>query len=161
MKNLLSGFYARIKKADIFSKKAFTALYSSAFVCLMIIAVAQVGLRNTSTRQFFTKIDSYEGAYFEATAEVQSEPVHTLILNAYGEDFKDAQIYLNGESYSALTAGDNEIEIDEPAVIEVYSPNGAVTVKLSHLSDDLILYTPDREVTAENGLKIFGRVGIK
>ncbi len=161
MKKLMSGFLHRIKSADVFGRKAFTALYSSAFACLMIIAVAQVGLKSTATREFFTKIDTYEGAYFEATAEVHSDQLHTVTLHATGDGLKDAEIYLNGNSYSALISGNNEIKIDEPAVIEVYAPNGAVTVKLESLSDGLVLYTPEKEITADKGIKIFGRVGIK
>ncbi len=161
MRKFLSGFCVRIKHADVFGKKTFTVLYSSACVCLIIIAVAQVGLKSTATRQFFTKIDSYEGAYFEATAEVQTEQPHIVTLNASGDEFKDAQILRNGESYSALTSGDNEGEITAPSVIVIYSPEGKITVKLSNLSDGLVLYTSNKEVTVDKGLKILGRVGIK
>ncbi len=161
MKKFLSGFYTRIKKADIFGKKTFTVLYSAAFVCVMIIAVAQVGLKTDATRQFFTDIDTYEGAYFEATAEVQSERVHIVTLCAEGKDFTQAEIWLNGKSYSALTSGDNEIKITEPSVVEIYAPECEVNVKLTDISDGLVLYTAEKEINVSNGLKIFGRLGIK
>ena len=57
MKKIWSEFYNKIKNADVFGKKAFTVLYSSACVCVMIIAVAQVGLKTDATRHFFTDID--------------------------------------------------------------------------------------------------------
>ncbi|MBQ6998435.1 MAG: hypothetical protein IJN62_01430, partial [Clostridia bacterium] len=135
--------------------------YSSAFVCVMIIAVAQVGLKTDATRPFFTDIDTYEGAYFEAAAEVQPEQVHTITLHAESDDLKQAEIWLNGKSYSALTLGDNEIKITESSVVEIYAPECEVNVKLTDISDELVLYTSEREINVSNGLKIFGRLGIK
>jgi len=161
MKKVWSEFYNKIKKADVFGKKTFMVLYSSACVCVMIIAVAQVGLKTDATRHFFTDIDTYEGAYFEATSEVYTNQEHTITLYAESDNFNKAEIRLNGKSYSALTAGNNEIKITEAAVVEIYAPESEVNVKLVDISDGLILYTADREIKVNSGLKIFGRFGIK
>lgn len=161
MRKIFSNLCARLNHVDVFNKKIFTVLYSSAFVCLMVISVAQIGLKNTNTRDFFTKIDSYEGAYFEVTAEVTPEPEYYITLDASADDFDGAEIWINGEVYSPITQGINRVDIVEASVIEIYAPHNLITVNLSEVSDGIILYTNDREITVENGLKTLGRVGIR
>jgi len=161
MKRKISEFMTRIKKADVFSRNVFTVLYSSAFVCIMVIAVSQVGLRSENTRRFFTRIDNYEGGYFEATINVAQKPVHSITLLAEGDDIEKVRLYMNGEEYGGLLNGENTVEISGVSVLEVYSPKGSVKVKISDVSDDVVIYTPDREITVENEMKFLCRVGIK
>lgn len=161
MKSFVSRFLQKVKRIDVFNKKVFSVLYSAAAVCIMIIGIAQAGLKNETTRSFFTKIDSYEGNYFEVTAEVSEEENHMITLFADGDDFDGAKILLNGADYADLVSGENEVEISKSSVIEIYSPKGKVNVKLKEMTDGLVMYTDLKEITAENQLKLFARVGIK
>ena len=157
----MKKFVSWIKNADVFDKKVFTCLYSIAFVSCLVIAVSQVGLRNENTRRFFTKIDSYEGAYFEATAEVPSEIKERMVLNIKGDCNEESALYVNGEKYKQLCQGENEVEIDCTSVLEIYSPKGTIEAEIVSISDDIVLYTENEKVTAENQLKFFARVGIE
>ena len=157
----MKKFVSWIKNADALDKKVFTCLYSIAFVSCFIIAVSQVGLRNENTRSFFTKIDTYEGAYFEATAEITPEVKKEIILNIKGDCNEDSALYVNGEKYKQLHPGANEVEIDGTSVLEIYSPKGKIEAELVSISDELVLYTEDEKVIAENQLKFFARLGEK
>ncbi len=161
MRKMFLWCYNRLKKIDIFNKKVFTILYSSAFVCMAVISVAQIGLRSTATRQYFTRMDSYEGAYFEVSAPVYTEEEKSIVISASGESFEDAAVLLNGEKYCDLTAGENVIKIKNTSVIEIYSPVSSVEVTLSEKSDGVIQYTAENTVHAGGGIKLFGRFGIK
>lgn len=151
----------RLKRIDVFSKRIYRVLYSAVFFCIAVIAVSQVGLRNTTTRGYFTQIDSYEGAYFEVTANINNSDEYVLTLDVNGENLKDAHILLNGESYSALTFGDNEVKVSETSVIEVNIPNGTATVKIKDFSENLVFYTTAKEIFADKGITLCCRVGVK
>lgn len=157
----MKKLFERLKKIDVFSKKTYGVLYSAALLCIVMISVSQIGLRNSSTRGYFTQIDSYEGAYFEVTANLDNQSEYTLTLNVEGEGLEDALILLNGEPYSALTIGDNEVKIYEDSVVEVQIPDGTATVKITDFSEELVLYTSTRELIADKGITLCGRVGIK
>lgn len=157
----MKKLFDRIKKIDVFSKKSYGVLYSAVFLCIVMISISQIGLRNTSIRGYFTQIDTYEGAYFEVTAKLDNQSEYTVNLNVDGTNLKDACILLNGEPYSALTVGDNEVKVYEDSVIEVHIPEGIATVRITDFSEELIFYTADREIFADKGITLCGRVGIK
>ena len=157
----MKKLFDRLKSVDVFSRKTYGVLYSAVVLCIMVIAVSQIGLRNTSTRGYFTRIDSYEGAYFEVSADLAEGGECSLIIDADGENLKDAHILLNGESYSALTFGENEIKICETSVVEVHIPDGTATIRIKDFDEKLIFYTTAREVFADNGITLCCRVGIK
>lgn len=157
----MKKIYERIKNMDLLSKKAFTVMYSIAISCIMIISISQVGLRNASTRRFFTKIDTYEGAYFEATAEIPADDVHTIEINVSSDCVENGEILVNGETYCELVNGKNEINIDDTSVIEIYSPKGKTEAQITYMSDGLVLYTKSKKTVVSHGLNFLGRVGIK
>lgn len=161
MKKRMADVAARIKKTDFFSSKVFTALYSAALVCIAVICVSQVGLKNTATRRFFTKIDEYEGGYFEAAVTVSEKQETRLTLHTDSTDTKNAKIYVNGNEYANLAEGDNYVDISSMSVIEIYSPDKSVTVEITEVSDGLVVYTNPRRVTADKEIKLLGRVGIR
>ena len=161
MRDKINSIMNRIKNIDIFGKKAFSVLYSLALSCIVLICVAQIGLRNMNTRQLFTKIDTYEGAYFAASTEVPDTEVYKMVLDVTSDCLDEALIYVNGEKYSDLVNGENQIVVTTSSVIEIYSPKGKSIVMLSDISEELTLYTKQTEITAEKELKLFGRVGIK
>lgn len=154
-------FYNKIKNMDLLSKKAFTIMYSIAISCIMIISISQVGLRNASTRRFFTKIDTYEGAYFEATAEIPSETVNTVKIKISSDCTENGEILVNGEKYCELVNGETEVNIEDTAVIEIYSPKGKTEAHITYISDGLIMYTKSKKTVASNGMDFLARVGVK
>lgn len=157
----LSDMCKAISKADFINRKVFTALYSSAFVCLAVICVAQAGLRTSSVRPFFTNVDDYEGGYFEASVMIEDSGEHSVILHTDSTKVKDAKIYVNGNEYSDLVTGDNPIEITSSSVIEIYSPKSKVTAEIGEISEGIVLYTSGEKVTAEGEIKVVARVGIR
>lgn len=161
MKKYIWKIAERFKKADVFSRKVSTVLYSSVFVCVCLISVAQLGLRSPGTRKFFTNIDEYEGGYFEASVNVSDVNEKRVFFFASGDGIGDARIYVNGEDAGALLEGENAVDVSGVEVVEIYSPKGSVTVTITDCSEDLAIYTPHREITVENGIKILFRAGIK
>ena len=160
MKNYFIKVYEILKNADIFSKKVSTVLYSSAIVCFILISVAQIGLKSPVSRRFFTNIDEFEGGYFEASVLMPAESENRLCFSACG-DVENAFVYVNGEKTQPLEKGENFIKINGTEVVEIYSPKGKTDVKITDCSNSLVIYTPQREITVEKGIKILCRVGVK
>lgn len=160
MKSFFLRFYNWLKAVDIFDKKVFSALYIGIGACFAVIVMAQFGLRNTSTRRFFTKIDSYEGAYFEVSADAEHSEPQSILLSASGDDFSGALIYLNGEVYSELKNGENEIKITDWSVVEIYAPKGKVEAFLKSKSDEVTVYALNDKITTERKIEVFGRFGL-
>ncbi len=161
MRKYISDFLKRLNKADVFSKKIFTILYSSAAVCMMIVSVAQVGLKSADARRFFTKIDDYEGGYFQATVNVQEDKDGEVVLHVEGEGADKASLYVNGQEYCPLSSGENTVEISDISVLEIYSPNKPVSVKIDKVSDNITMYTKNEQISVEKGIKFLCRVGKK
>lgn len=157
MKKFILRFLKAFKNADIFDEKVFSVLLTGVGACALIIAVSQFGLRNTSTRRFFTKIDLYEGAYFEASAIAESKEAGKLTLTATGDDFTDARILVNGETYSDLKSGENEIEISGWSVVEIYAPKGKINVEMKNASEGVEVLTAEKSITADGQIKLLGR----
>ncbi len=157
----ISDIGKRISELDLINRKVFTVLYSSAFVCLAVICVAQAGLRISPTRSFFTNVDDYEGGYFEASVMVDEPKSQVVMLHTDSVKVKDARIYVNGNEYANLVTGDNPIEITTSSVIEIYSPKAKIVADISEIGDGVVLYTPDEKVTVEKGIKVVARVGIR
>ena len=157
----ISDIGKRITESDLINRKVFTALYSSAFVCLAVICVAQAGLRLSPTRSFFTNVDDYEGGYFEASVMIDEPKSYSVMLHTDSVKVKDARIYVNGNEYANLVTGDNPIELTSSSVIEIYSPKAEIVAEIGEMSDGVILYTPDEKVSVEGGIKVVARVGIR
>ena len=157
----ISDVCKRQSKIDFVDRKVFTVLYSSAFVCLAVICVAQAGLRTSDTRRFFTKVDDYEGGYFEASVMIDEPREHSVILHTDSTRVGGAKIYVNGNEYADLVTGDNPIKITTSSVIEIYSPKKKITAEIRETSEGVVLYTPAEKVTAEGGIKVVARVGIR
>lgn len=161
MKRKFLQFFNAVKTADIFSERVFSVLFSGIGVCTAIIVTAQFGLRNTATRRFFTKIDSYEGAYFEAAAIAENDEPERILLYAEGDGFPEAQILVNGEEYSELKNGENEIVISGWSVVEIYSPKGKNHAVLKSISDGVSAFTAEKDITADGEIKLFGRFALQ
>lgn len=161
MKKYISDFFNRLNKADVFSKKIFTVLYSSVAVCVMIVSVAQIGLKSADSRRFFTKMDDYEGAYFQATVNVEQDRNGEIILYAEGEGADKAYLYINGEEHGLLLPGENTVEISDISVLEIYSASKPVSVRINNVSDNLMMYAQNEQISVEKGIKFLCRVGKK
>lgn len=161
MKKIVSEFFVKLGKADVFGKKAFGVLYSLMFVCMGIVLMSQIGLGDFRVRHFFTKVDELEGGYFQATVNVSEPLCGTVSFNVSGKKSDSAYVYVNGEEAGRLNEGENTLEISETSVVEIYSPDGRVEVHLGGVSENLKTYMKNEYVVADGEIKLLCRVGKK
>lgn len=140
-------------------KKIHTLILFIPLVLLAVIIIAQVCLKNSSTRAMFTEIEKYEDMQYENKADMPCG--YLTVKLTQGNPSKKIELWFNGEKVKDMSKKKATFKIECDGVVEIKNDSGCqITAEVSSVDDNLELMM-NNIPSFSSGIKVLCRVTVK
>ncbi len=128
-------------------------------VLLAVIIIAQLCLRNSSTRAMFTEIEKYEDMQYKAETYLPSG--YLTVKLKQGKPSEKIELWFNGEKVEAMTKKTVTLKVECDGVVEIKNSDGEqITAEVINVDDNLELMM-NNIPSFSSGIRVLCRVTVK
>lgn len=141
------------------SKNQHVIVFFVPLVLLAVIIIAQLCLRNASTRAMFTEIEKYEDMQYKAENDL---PFGYLTVRlTEGKPSEKIELWFNGEKVKAMTKKTVTLKVECDGVAEIKNAGGEqITAEVINADDNLELMM-NNIPSFSSGIRVLCRVNVK
>ncbi len=162
MKVKIKNLVDKLAKINIINPYTEKVLMVITLCCIFFLIVSQIGLRNKTTKTFFTDIDKYEGVdIHEVEGHLNKGAVILELVDI--EPNKDIKILLNGLESYAFVSETLSINVRNNSLIEVDGTTieTPFKIKIVDASNNIATRCIGNEIEVNSNISILTRIFLK